>query len=205
MASFKKDMNKLTYKEIEAKPGRLAGQIVLNQLYDNDFHMWFIGNTEGNQLYTVTLSNEEKAIVGFINEAIASNYINRKNIITSINKSFGPKVVLVNLSLYKINEIMKNNFMIASVEITSNTLTHQLTKQPIQTVIVNPNDHDFFVPLNIPYIIQKYAENLEVGDLDIENHKDDKELSIYEIDKESKRYVFCPEGPAEYGPELGGG
>jgi len=203
MASFKKDMNKLTYKEIEDKPGRLAGQIVLNQLYDNDFHMWFIGNTEGNQLYTVTLSNEEKAIVGFIDESIASNYINRSNIITSISKSFGPKVVLVNLSLHKIHEIMKNNFMIASVEITSNTLTHQLTKHPIQTVIINPNDHDFFVPLNIPYIIKKYTENIEVGDLDIEDHKDDKELSIYEIDKESKRYVFCPEGPAEYGPEFG--
>ena len=203
MATFKKDMNKLTYKEIEAKPGRLAGQIVLNQLYDNDFHMWFVGNTEGNQLYTVTLSNEEKAIVGFIDESIASNYINRSSIITSINKSFGPKVVLVNLSLYKINDIMNNNFMIASVKITSNTLTHQLTKQPIQTVIVNPNDHDFFVPLNIPYIVQKYTENLEVGDLDIENHKDDKELSIYEIDKESKRYVFCPEGPAEYGLDFG--
>ena len=203
MASFKKDMNKLTYKEIEDKPGRLAGQIVLNQLYDNDFHMWFIGNTEGNQLYTVTLSNEEKAIVGFIDESIASNYINRSSIITSINKSFGPKVVLVNLSLYKIHEIMKNNFMVASVEITSNTLTHQLTKHPIQTVIINPNDHDFFVPLNIPYIIKKYTENIEVGDLDIEEHKDEKELSLYEIDKESKRYVFCPEGPAEYGPEFG--
>ena len=205
MASFKKDMNKLTYKEIEDKPGRLAGQIVLNQLYDNDFHMWFIGNTEGNQLYTVTLSNEEKAIVGFIDESIASNYINRSSIITSISKSFGPKVVLVNLSLYKINEIMKNNFMVASVEITSNTLTHQLTKHPIQTVIINPNDHDFFVPLNIPYIIKKYTENIEVGDVDIENHKDEKELSFYEIDKESKRYVFCPEGPAQHGPEFGEG
>jgi len=203
MATFKKDMNKLTYKEIEAKPGRLAGQIVLNQLYDNDFHMWFIGNTEGNQLYTVTLSNEEKAIVGFIDESIASNYINRASIITLINKSFGPKVVLVNLSLYKIHEIMKNNFMVASVEITSNTLTHQLTKHPIQTVIINPNDHDFFVPLNIPYIVKKYTENIEVGDLNIEDHKDEKELSLYEIDKESKRYVFCPEGPAEYGPEFG--
>ena len=205
MALFKKDMSKLTHKEIEDKPGRLAGQIVLNQLYDNNFHMWFIGNTEGNQLYTVTLSNEEKAIVGFIGEPIASNYINRKSIITSINRSFGPKVVLVNLSLHKINEIMNNNFMLASVEITSNTLTHQLTKQPIQTVIINPNDHDFFVPLNIPYIIQKYTENIEVGDLDIEDHKDDKELSIYEIDKESKRYVFCPDGPEQYGPEFGRG
>tara|TARA_Y100000310_G_scaffold93394_1_gene90901 strand:+ start:283 stop:897 length:615 start_codon:yes stop_codon:yes gene_type:complete len=204
MAPFKKDMRKLTREEIEDKPGRLAGQIILNQLHDNVFHMWFIGNTEGNQLYTVTLSNEEKAIVGFINEAIASNYINRKNIIAQINRSFGPKVVLVNLSLHKIHEVMENNFS-ASVQITPNTMTHQLTKQPIQTVIVNPNDHDFFVPLNIPYIIKKYTENIEVGDADIENHKDDKELSFYEIDKESKRYVFCPEGPAEHGPQFGEG
>ena len=202
MATFEKDMRKLTREEIEKRPGRLAGQIILNQLYDNKFHMWFVGNTEGNQLYTVTLSNEEKAIVGFINEAIASNYINRKNIIAQINRSFGPKVVLVNLSLHKIHEVMENNFS-ASVQITPNTMTHQLTKQPIQTVIVNPNDHDFFVPLNIPYIIKKYSEKVELGGFDIEEHKDDKELSFYEIDKESKRYVFCPDGPMHQGPEFG--
>ena len=166
--------------------------------------MWFVGNTEGNQLYTVTLSNEEKAVVGFINESIASNYINRKNIIAMINKSFGPKVVLVNLSLHKIHEVMENNFS-TSVQITPNTMTHQLTKQPIQTVIVNPNDHDFFVPLNIPYIIKKYANNIEGGDFEIENHKDEKELSFYEIDRDSKRYVFCPEGPAQHGPQFGEG
>ena len=202
MAILKKDMRKSTREEIEETPGRLAGQIILNQLHDNKFHMWFIGNTEGNQLYTVTLSNEEKAIVGFINEAIASNYINRKNIIAQINRSFGPKVVLVNLSLHKIHEVMENNFS-ASVQITPNTMTHQLTKQPIQTVIVNPNDHDFFVPLNIPYIIKKYSEKVELGGFDIEEHKDDKELSFYEIDKESKRYVFCPDGPMHQGPEFG--
>ena len=28
---------------------------------------------------------------------------------------------------------------------------------------------------------------------------------FYEIDKESKRYVFCPEGPAQYGPQFGEG
>ena len=202
MATFKKDMRKLTREEIEERPGRLAGQIILNQLHDNKFHMWFVGNTDGNQLYTVTLSNEEKAIVGFVDEGIASNYINRKNIIAQINRSFGPQVVLVNLSLHKIHEVMENNFS-ASVQITPNTMTHQLTKQPIQTVIVNPNDHDFFVPLNIPYIIKKYSEKVELGGFDIEEHKDDKELSFYEIDKESKRYVFCPDGPMQHGPEFG--
>ena len=202
--ALKKDMKKWTNEEIESNPGRLAAQIILNQLLDNKFRMWFVGNTEGNQLYTVTLSNEEKAVVGFIDEGIASNYINRKNIIAMINKSFGPKVVLVNLSLHKIHEVMENNFS-TSIQITPETMTHQLTKQPIQTVIVNPNDHDFFVPLNIPYIIKKYADNIEVGDFEIENHKDEKELSFYEIDRESKRYVFCPEGPAHDGLQFGEG
>jgi|TARA_R110001583_G_scaffold84817_2_gene222752 hypothetical protein len=202
--ALKKDMRKWTNEEAESNPGRLAAQIILNQLIDNKFRMWFVGNTEGNQLYTVTLSNEEKAVVGFINEGIASNYINRKNIIAMINKSFGPKVVLVNLSLHKIHEVMENNFS-TSIQITPNTMIHQLTKQPIQTVIVNPNDHDFFVPLNIPYIIKKYADDIEVGELEIENHKDEKELSFYEIDRESKRYVFCPEGPAQHGPQFGEG
>jgi hypothetical protein len=202
--ALKKDMRKWTNEEAESNPGRLAAQIILNQLIDNKFRMWFVGNTEGNQLYTVTLSNEEKAVVGFINEGIASNYINRKNIIAMINKSFGPKVVLVNLSLHKIHEVMENNFS-TSIQITPNTMIHQLTKQPIQTVIVNPNDHDFFVPLNIPYIIKKYVDDIEVGELEIENHKDEKELSFYEIDRESKRYVFCPEGPAQHGPQFGEG
>jgi len=202
--ALKKDMKKWTNEEIESNPGRLAAQIILNQLLDNKFRMWFVGNTEGNKLYTVTLSNEEKAIVSFIDEGIASNYINRKNIIARINESFGPKVVLVTLSLHKIHEVMENNFS-TSIQITPETMTHQLTKQPIQTVIVNPNDHDFFVPLNIPYIIKKYADNIEVGDFEIENHKDEKELSFYEIDRESKRYVFCPEGPADHGLQFGGG
>jgi len=202
--ALKKDMKKWTNEEIESNPGRLAAQIILNQLLDNKFRMWFVGNTEGNKLYTVTLSNEEKAIVSFIDEGIASNYINRKNIIARINESFGPKVVLVTLSLHKIHEVMENNFS-TSIQITPETMTHQLTKQPIQTVIVNPNDHDFFVPLNIPYIIKKYADNIEVGDFEIENHKDEKELSFYEIDRESKRYVFCPDGPTQHGPQFGGG
>ena len=77
MESFKEDLRKWTNEEIESRPGRLAAQIVLNRLIKNDFQMWFVGNVDGNQLYTVTLSNEEKAIVSFTDEYIASNYINR--------------------------------------------------------------------------------------------------------------------------------
>ena len=200
MESFKEDLRKWTNEEIENQPGRLAAQIVLNRLIKNDFQMWFVGNVDGNQLYTVTLSNEEKAIVSFTDEYIASNYINRSDIIRQVRKSFGPKVVLVSMSLQKIDEIMKNN-MTTSVAMGPNALVHQVIKTPIQTVIVNPNAHDFFIPLNIPYIMQKYNEGEDVLGFSIENSKEAKELSIYEIDKELKKYVFSPEGITGDGPE----
>ena len=202
MQLFKKDLRKHSSEEIENRPGRLAAQIVFNTLIKNDFHMWFVGNLEGNQLYTVTLSNEERAIVAFTQEYIASNYINRANIIKQIKKSFGPKVVLVSMSLHKISDIMKNNIT-AQVAMGPNVLTHQLIKTPIQTVIVNPNDHDFFVPLNIPYIMQRFEQGDVVAQFSIEEHKENKELCLYEIDQESKKYVFSPEGAFGEGPESG--
>lgn len=200
MESFKEDLRKWTNEEIENQPGRLAAQIVLNRLIKNDFQMWFVGNVDGNQLYTVTLSNEEKAIVSFTDEYIASNYINRSDIIRQVRKSFGPKVVLVSMSLQKIDEIMKNN-MTTSVAMGPNALVHQVIKTPIQTVIVNPNAHDFFIPLNIPYIMQKCNEKNDIMEFSIEDDKENKELSIYEIDKELKKYVFSPDSVVGEGPE----
>ena len=193
MKSFKEDLRKWSHEEIENKPGRLGAQIIFNNLIKNDFYMWFIGNVDGNQLYTVTLSNEEKAIVSFTDEYIASNYINRSDIIRQVRKSFGPKVVLVSMSLHKIDEIMKNK-MTASVSMSPNALVHQLIKTPIQTVVVNPNAHDFFIPLNIPYIMSKWNENDDVLDFNIEEGKESKTLSIYEIDTELKKYVFSADG-----------
>ena len=193
MKSFKEDLRKWSHEEIESQPGKLAAQIVFNRLVKNDFHMWFIGNVDGNQLYTVTLSNEEKAIVSFTDEYIASNYINRSDIIRQVRKSFGSKVVLVSMSLHKIDEIMKNN-MTTSVSMSPNALVHQIIKTPIQTVIVNPNAHDFFIPLNIPYIMQKYNESDDVLDFNIEEDRESKTFSIYEIDTELKKYVFSSDG-----------
>ena len=203
MQSFKEDLRKWTNEEIENSPGRLAAQIVFNKLVKNDFQMWFIGNVDGNQLYTVTLSNEEKAIVSFTDEYIASNYINRSDIIRQVRKSFGPKVVLVSMSLHKIDEIMKNN-MTSQVAMGPNALVHQIIKTPIQTVIVNPNAHDFFIPLNIPYIMQRCNENDDVLDLNIENERENKTLSIYEIDTELKKYVFSEDGLVGDDPEIEG-
>ena len=203
MESFKEDLRKWTREEIESAPGKLAAQIVFNQLIRNKFFMWFVGNVEGNQLYTVTLSNKEKALVSFTEESIAGNYINREGIIGQINESFGPKVVLVSMSLRKIDEIMQNN-VAASIALGPNIITQQLTKSPLQTIIVNPNDRDFFVPLNIPYLIQEHKKQINSLEFSINDNNDNKELCLYDIDKELKKYVFCPDGLINSESEIGG-
>jgi len=191
---LKPDERKWSNEEIENKPGRLGAQIIFNNLIKNNFYMWFVGNLEGNQLYTVTLSNEEKAIVAFTEEYIASNYINRRDSIQQINRNFGPKVVLVSMSIQKINEIMQNN-MTSSISMGLNMLTQQLIKSPLETVIVNPNNHDYFMPINIPYIVGCCEESQDEESLILSVEDDEnKDLSIYEIDPELKRYVLCPDG-----------
>ena len=104
------------------------------------------------------------------------------------------------MSLYKIDEIMKNN-MTTQVSVSPNELVHQMVKSPIETVIVNPNSHDFFIPLNIPYIMQKCDEGDDVLGFNIEDNKENKELSIYEMYKELKKYLFTSDGIMGERPE----
>ena len=60
---MKIDSRKWTSEHIENNIGKLSAQIIINQLIDNGWHMWFVGNTDGNSLYTVDLSSGEKVIV----------------------------------------------------------------------------------------------------------------------------------------------
>ena len=48
MVKLEKDLSKSTFSEIEGRPGRLAAQIVWNELVENEMFAWFIGNTDGN-------------------------------------------------------------------------------------------------------------------------------------------------------------
>ena len=96
------------------------------------------------------------------------------------------------MSLEKINDIMQSN-MSTSVSMSPNgiMLTQQLVNSPMETIIVNPNDRDFFIPINVPYVMEHYKD-YEKDDIDfLDSDEENKDLSIYEIDKQLKRYVLC--------------
>mgnify|MGYP001330722572 FL=1 len=192
---MQKDKRKWTAEYIEGNVGKLTAQIVLNNLIDNDYKMWFIGNTDGNCLYTVELSNNERVVVGFTSQEIASVYVNKPEVKKTLFKMFGDKIVLVEFSFPKIHKIMNSNH-IHSHEITvGSTMAQNIIEafrpDPLETIILNPSGKASFIPLNVEYMMDKIiSEELFYDDDDDEDEAGQKSavFELYKLDKETKRY-----------------
>ena len=192
---MQKDKRKWTAEYIEGNVGKLTAQIVLNNLIDNNYKMWFIGNTDGNCLYTVELSNNERVVVGFTSQEIASVYVNKPEVKKTLFKMFGDKIVLVEFSFPKIHKIMNSNH-IHSHEITvGSTMAQNIIEafrpDPLETIILNPSGKASFIPLNVEYMMDKIiSEELFYDDDDDEDEDGQKSavFELYKLDKETKRY-----------------
>lgn len=192
---MQKDKRKWTAEYIEGNVGKLTAQIVLNNLIDNGYKMWFIGNTDGNCLYTVELSNNERVVVGFTSQEIASVYVNKPEVKKTLFKMFGDKIVLVEFSFPKIHKIMNSNH-IHSHEITvGSTIAQNIIEtfrpDPLETIILNPSGKASFIPLNVEYMMDKIiSEELFYDDDDDEDEEGQKSavFELYKLDKETKRY-----------------
>ncbi len=192
---MQKDKRKWTAEYIEGNVGKLTAQIVLNNLIDNGYKMWFIGNTDGNCLYTVELSNNERVVVGFTSQEIASVYVNKPEVKKTLFKMFGDKIVLVEFSFPKIHKIMNSNH-IHSHEITvgstmAQNIIESFRPDPLETIILNPSGKASFIPLNVEYMMDKIiSEELFYDDDDDEDEDGQKSavFELYKLDKETKRY-----------------
>ena len=192
---MQKDKRKWTAEYIEGNVGKLTAQIVLNNLIDNNYKMWFIGNTDGNCLYTVELSNNERVVVGFTSQEIASVYVNKPEVKKTLFKMFGDKIVLVEFSFPKIHKIMNSNH-IHSHEITvgstiAQNIIESFRPDPLETIILNPSGKASFIPLNVEYMMDKIiSEELFYDDDDDEDEEGQKSavFELYKLDKETKRY-----------------
>ena len=192
---MQKDKRKWTAEYIEGNVGRLTAQIVLNNLIDNGYKMWFIGNTDGNCLYTVELSNNERVVVGFTSQEIASIYVNKPEVKKTLFKMFGDKIVLVEFSFPKIHKIMNSNH-IHSQDITvgspmAQNILDAFRPAPLETIILNPSGKASFIPLNIDYMMDKIiSEDLfyDDDDEDEEGQQKSAVFELYKLDKETKRY-----------------
>jgi hypothetical protein len=192
---MQKDKRKWTAEYIEGNVGRLTAQIVLNNLIDNGYKMWFIGNTDGNCLYTVELSNNERVVVGFTSQEIASVYVNKPEVKKTLFKMFGDKIVLVEFSFPKIHKIMNSNH-IHSQDITvgspmAQNILDAFRPDPLETIILNPSGKASFIPLNVDYMMDKIiSEDLfyDDDDEDEEGQQKSAVFELYKLDKETKRY-----------------
>ena len=190
---MKIDSRKWTSEHIESNVGKLGAQIIVNELIKNEWKMWFIGNTTGNSLYTVDLSSGEKVIVGFTDENVAANYVNKKEIRKGLVKNFGKKLVLVQFSILKITEIMQHNMQVVN-KVGPGLLSQSLAPSPINTLIVNPSGADSFIPLHAPLLAGKL---LEEGNIEKDSLGEEPVFSLYELDNEDDRYYPADEEDEE--------
>jgi len=175
-----KDFVKLTRKEISEKPGQLAAKIVYNLMCDNNFDLFFIGNTLGNTLYTVQLNNKERAIVCFTDESILQSYINREVVKKGLNNSYGDKIVCVKINICTLNAILSE-------------YVEDDMDETVRTIIVNPNTKDYFIPLNIELMSSLIINSGDIDVEDIDTRVDAEDLKTLEYDKEEKRFIFSNE------------
>ena len=190
---MKIDSRKWTTEHIENNVGKLGAQIIVNELIKNEWKMWFVGNTNGNSLYTVDLSSGEKVIVGFTDENVAANYVNKKEIRKGLVKNFGKKLVLVQFSILKITEIMQHNMQVVN-KVGPGLLSQSLAPSPINTLIVNPSGADSFIPLHAPLLAGKL---LEEGNIEKDSLGEEPVFSLYELDNEDDRYYPADEEDEE--------
>lgn len=179
------DNRKWSNEYIASNKGKLGAQIIMNELISNSWDMWFIGNTNGNSLYTVDLSNGEKVIVGFTTESIGYTYINKSSVRSGLYQNFGNSLVLVKFPLLKITQIMQNNLQIIN-QLMPGVLSSHVAPSPISTLIVNPIGKDFFVPLHAPLLAKKL-----LSEGNIKEHSIEKEpvFSMYKLDIDEDRYT----------------
>lgn len=183
------DKTKRIFAEIEESPGILPAQIIFNQLIENDFKVWIIGNIQGNVIFTVNLNNGHKVITGFTDKDICISYINRKDVIGNIKAAFGRRLITVNMSILKLDMIMKN-----MSEINTIFNIQSIKQNVINNIILNPNSIDFFVPVNIPTVANFMRTSGREDDM-LEGSEAiqicyNKELRIYEESNEELAHIM---------------
>ena len=193
---MKLDKRKWSIEQIEKNNGKLGAQIVVNQLIQKKWKMWFISNIEGNTIYSVGLTSGEKVIVGFTAENIASNYINKSVVIKTLTRTFGKKIVLVEFPLLKIGHIMKSNMEITTSK-KNNMMINNLVPSPYSTIIVNPVGIDNFIPINVDIVMNKLIKD---GDVDLDDYDDDDEhnYNIYILNQKEKKYFLEEEDEEKF-------
>jgi len=178
MVKLEKDLSKRSYLDIEGRPGRLAAQIVWNQLVENELFVWLIGNVDGNRLFTVTLNNGNDSIVGFTDENLVVSYVNRETIRKNLLGSFGKKLVLVNMSFKYLTKILQS--------------AHPFVKKEgpvVDTIVINPNNKDFFIPMKISHLSSLVDSNIE----DLERDTTDVEYTNMSYNKKEKLFIEVEE------------
>jgi len=188
MSELERDNTKISREDIIKSPGTISAKIVYNAMYDNDFELYYIGGVMGNVLYTVQLNNQEKALVAFTTAELLQSYINRNQMRPKIRKSFGNKLACVKIAIDVVSKLIKQT----EVKASNGMIPPMPSGPPLDTVIINPNMKDKFIPISISYTSTLMGDtNLDDNPLDFGTLRISMEdVDILEYDKEDEVYLF---------------
>ena len=160
-------------KKDRKKPGLITTRLTYNNIIDMNYRLWFLSNEAGNALFYIMLDGHEAGCtIAFTEENIGLRYINSEFVKMGLLKSFGPRVVLANMSLFYIQKIL-----------------NPANATFLNVVAVNPNNKDnFFVPLQLSYFKGMYENCCNDEATIVDSHKQSSvfltyntEDSIYEV------------------------
>lgn len=176
---MKKDIFALKREKIIEKPGYLAAKIIYNLMFDNNFDLCFIGNTMGNTLYTVQLNNSQTAIVCFTSDSLLESYVNRKVVKKTISSRFGNEIVSVTMNICTLDAILSGY--------------ESPNDETVETIIVNPNTKDYFLPLNIKLFSSMIIKSGYINEEDIDIMVNNDNIKKMEYDTEENKFFFSGE------------
>ena len=151
-------------KKDSLQPGLITTRQTYNNVIDLNYRLWFLSNEAGNALFYILLDESNAGCtVAFTEESIGLRYVNSDFVKMGLLKSFGPRVVLSNMSLFYIQKIL-----------------NPANATFLNTVAVNPNNKDnFFVPLQLSYFKGMY-DNINDEKIIVDSHKQSSVFLAYE-------------------------
>lgn len=163
------DNTKLSYVDYEKKPGMLSAKIVFNILVKSNYKVFAIGHVNGSLLFNVAVGPTHFATTLFTSKELAISFCNKKDVKKLLCRNYGKTVVILDTSLVHL-----------STFINPDNATY------LNTVIVNPNKSDFFIPIHLGYFSRLVEENK----VQFNAEDDDFDLNTVEFDDSTKEYCL---------------
>ena len=163
------DKVKMDVGQIEKKPGTLPAKIIMDNLVKSKYKVWVLSNLEGSTLFSLALSTGDFATPVWTDFNLLKSYSNRELSRKKIFKHLGNGYSAIHTSLF----LLQNVF-------------NPINYPPTQTLLINPNSRDYFIPLSLLQIQSNFNKGFYDDIIDEKTYEMKSKVCFY--DNETERF-----------------